>query len=90
MLTLMNTETENASPFPHLPNTKLTHEPKPQEDGSQLNYLAALGGLGLLAHAFELGEHLAQSSDKRISHEEVKAIDPRNLTDPRKRFIQRR
>lgn len=80
---------ENALTPATLPHTKATHQPKQQEGNSALSYLAVLGGLGLLAHVCELGEHLAESSHKRVGHEIAKALDPRHRTDPRKRLIPR-
>lgn len=56
---------------------------------SGLNHLATLGGLGLLAEIAHFGEHLAGEARTIVGNANVKAIDPRNQVDPRRRFIPR-
>lgn len=56
----------------------------------ELNHLAILGGLGLLAHISEIGETLSSIQRTVVgnSNDSV-AIDPRDQIDPRKRFLPR-
>lgn len=74
---------------PIVPNPERKgRETKPEEGESDgMVHLAHLGGLGLLAELSEFGEHLSETTFSRTASKEIKAIDPRDKIEPRRKFV---
>ena len=62
---------------------------KEEGETTGVNHVAMLSGLGLLGEIAEIGEHLSTMNDGRQDDGTVKAVDPRDQVDPRKRFLPR-
>ncbi|MBC8641553.1 hypothetical protein IAG25_32540 [Caballeronia sp. EK] len=61
-----------------------------EESTNELNHLAVLGGLGLLVHISEIGETVSSIQQTVVGDSsDAVAVDPRDQTDPRKRFLPR-
>lgn len=70
---------------PQQPKTTQKDKERAQEDPNAAHALAALGGLGLIAHIAEVGEHIEGAGSQATGISEgTLAIRPQDQIDPAK------